>query len=309
MSTQQTWGQVIEGVSPRFNEIANRNQLVTWAEESQFALQAIQKNDKLASCVVATVQNAIINVAAVGLTLNPALGYAYLVPEAVKTKGADGRDVWVNECMLRVSFKGLMKIATDSGSIKWVKAEIVKANDTFTYNGPCEPPVHAMQPFSDRGKTVGVYCIAKTCDGDYLVDIMSAADIAKIKAAAKTKNVWDQWEDEMAKKAIIKRASKQWPKTDRENRLDQAVAVLNEYEGGETIEQKPSGRYSLEHKSLEEWQIENLKAAIAMAGISEETFCSHKSIVIDAVENLPAQKYEGAMNYLKAKSIPQEVQP
>jgi hypothetical protein len=32
---------------------------------------------------------------------------------------------------------------------------------------------------------------------------------------------------------MIKRASKQWPKTDRDDRLDRAIAVVNEYEGSE----------------------------------------------------------------------------
>lgn len=222
MTEQLTWPQVIEQVAPKFNQIATNQNLVTWAEESQFALQAIQKNDAIAKCHIHTIHNSVINVAAIGLTLNPALGYAYLVPE----KG---------ECNLKVSFKGLLKIATDSGSIKWVKAEIVKANDKFTYRGACTLPEHEMNPFGDRGATVGVYCVAKTFDSDFLVDVMSAKEIGKIRKAAKQDYVWSAWPDEMAKKAIIKRASKQWPKTDRDDRLDRAIAVVNEYEGSEDI--------------------------------------------------------------------------
>lgn len=222
MTEQLTWPQVIEQVAPKFNQIATNQNLVTWAEESQFALQAIQKNDAIAKCHIHTIHNSVINVAAIGLTLNPALGYAYLVPE----KG---------ECNLKVSFKGLLKIATDSGSIKWVKAEIVKANDKFTYRGACTLPEHEMNPFGDRGATVGVYCVAKTFDGDFLVDVMSAEEIGKIRKAAKQDYVWSAWPDEMAKKAIIKRASKQWPKTDRDDRLDRAIAVVNEYEGSDDI--------------------------------------------------------------------------
>lgn len=220
-----TWPQVIEAVAPKFKEIAHSQKLVTWAEESQFAIQALQKNDALAKCSTYTVQNAVVNVAAIGLTLNPALGYAYLVPE----KG---------ECNLKVSFKGLLKIATDSGSIKWVKAEIVKNNDKFTYRGACALPEHEMNPFGDRGQTIGVYCVAKTFDGDFLVDVMSAEEIVKIRKAAKQDYVWSAWPDEMAKKAIIKRASKQWPKTDRDDRLDRAIAVVNEYEGSVEITEK-----------------------------------------------------------------------
>lgn len=75
--SQLTWPQVIDQVAPKFNEIANNQKLVTWAEESQFAVQALQKNDTLQKCSVVTLQNSIINVAAIGLTLNPALGYAW----------------------------------------------------------------------------------------------------------------------------------------------------------------------------------------------------------------------------------------
>lgn len=225
-----TWPQLLERAASKFNQIADRHKLVTWVEECQFALMALQSNEKLALCAPVTVQNAIINVASIGLTLQPALGYAYLVPDSVKQG-----DVWVNVCTLKVSFKGLMKIATDSGSITWCKAEIVKEKDVFEYNGPCALPRHTMQPFGDRGKTVGVYCVAKTHDGDYLVDIMDAAEIQKIRSAAKTKTVWDAWPDEMAKKGIIKRASKQWPKTDQSERLDRAIEVVNEYEGSEAI--------------------------------------------------------------------------
>jgi len=268
MSEQLTWPQVIEQVAPKFNQIATNQNLVTWAEESQFAIQAIQKSDVLAKCHTHTVQNSIINVAAIGLTLNPALGYAYLVPE----KG---------ECNLKVSFKGLLKIATDSGSIRWVKAEIVKANDKFIYRGACTLPEHEMNPFGDRGATVGVYCVAKTFDGDFLVDVMSAEEIGKIRKAAKQDYVWSAWPDEMAKKAIIKRASKQWPKTDRDDRLDRAIAVVNEYEGSDDIklekditpkaEQLPAAKRPISNDGLNksmlkiansELSIETLKARI-----------------------------------------------
>jgi recombination protein RecT len=221
-SEVMTWAQAIDVVAPKFNQIATAQNLVTWAEESQFAMQAIQKSEHLAKCSVHTTQSAIINVAAVGLTLNPALGYAYLVPEG-------------GECNLKVSFKGLLKIATDSGSILWAKAEIVKAKDEFEYLGICTLPIHKMKPFEDRGDTVGVYCVAKTHQGDFLVDYMGMEDITKVKNAAKTKTVWTAWPDEMIKKAMIKRASKQWPKTDRDDRLDRAIAAINEYEGSEDL--------------------------------------------------------------------------
>lgn len=301
MNNQQlTWPQVIDQVAPKFNEIANTQKLVVWAEESQFAIQAIQKNDKLSQCQPHTVQNAVINVAAVGLTLNPALGYAYLVPEAEKAKDSNNREIWVQNCSLRVSFKGLLKIATDSGSILWAKAEIVKAKDTFKYRGPCELPLHEMDAFGDRGETVGAYCIAKTHQGDVLVDVMSAAEIAKIRGSAKQDGVWSKWPDEMSKKAILKRASKQWPKTDRDDRLDRAIAVVNEYEGSEELprqERDITPKNSIE--LVGDKEVEHLKLAIEIAGVTEDQFCAHKKISIASLSELPLARFAGAMGLLK----------
>jgi recombination protein RecT len=289
MSEQQlTWPQVIDRIGPKFNEIANRSQLVTWAEESQFSLQAIQKSDALAKCSLHTIQNAVINVAAIGLTLNPALGYSYLVPEA-------------GECNLKISFKGLLKIATDSGSILWAKAEIVREKDSFEYLGICTPPEHKMNPFSDRGATVGVYCVAKTNQGDYLVDYMDMTDITRVKNAAKTKNVWTAWPDEMTKKAMIKRASKQWPKTDKNDRLEKAVAHLNEDEGSEELPRKERDITPKEPVVVVgDADIESLRDALKVADYAEETFCKSAGIV--SLDQLALARFAGAMAHIQGKA-------
>ena len=215
----------------QFELIASKENLVAWAEESQFAVQILNKNATLQQCTPQSIQESITNVAAIGLSLNPAYGYAYLVPDGIKS----GQQ-WIKVCQLRVSFKGLVKIAVDSGAIKFVRAEIVRENDSFTYNGPMAAPVHQMNPFGDRGKVVGVYCIAKTPDNEYLTDVMSVDEINKIRAAAKQDGVWSKWFEEMAKKAIIKRASKQWPMGNGAERFSTAVAVVNDVEGSDSVE-------------------------------------------------------------------------
>ncbi|MBO9484330.1 recombinase RecT [Salinisphaera sp. G21_0] len=222
----QTPEQVIEAKQQDFIKIAEKDQLVHWQEESQFALQAWYKSEMLQKCSPVSIQNAIINVAACGLTLNPANGFAYLVPEYDKSTNQQ-------VCQLRISFKGLMKVAVDSGAIDYVKAEIVREKDTFEYLGPCEKPVHKMNPFTDRGEVVGVYCIAKTGKGDFLCDVMSKTEIDKIKSKAKTQFVWNDWYEEMAKKAIIKRASKQWPAAGNAQRFRETVKRIDEVEGNE----------------------------------------------------------------------------
>jgi len=221
----------IQKVKSKFLSIieANPDIKVEWQKESMFAMQQLYKTDfatKVAANNPRSVQNAVINVASIGLSLNPATSYAYLVP----------RD---NQICLDISYRGLIKIATDTGSIMWAKADVVYSSDSFEYNGPAEKPTHKADVFSaDRGEVVGVYCVAKTCDGDYLVEVMSEKEVNDIKSKSMSASgngakysPWTTFPNEMRKKAVIKRASKTWPKTDRHERLDNVIEYVNREEG------------------------------------------------------------------------------
>lgn len=217
-----------------FQKLAPAN--LSYGDEEIFAIQMLTKNPfslKTANENPRSVQFAMINVASTGLTLNPAMGYAYLVP----------RD---RAIVLDISYKGLIKIATDAGSIKWVRAECVHEQDDFTYYGPAAAPTIQTNPFRDRGPIIGAYCIAKTVDGDILTEVMDLDAILKIRDASTaftngavgSKGPWESYFPEMCRKAVIKRARKTWPYSDQNERLAKAVEIANEAEGGYTFEQK-----------------------------------------------------------------------
>lgn len=210
--------EFVQRQEPLFMNAAT-DQSVTWAKESQYAMQLFQKNDFLTKTAMAnpvSAQNAIINVAAIGITLNPASKLAYLVP----------RDGMV---CLDISYMGLLHLAQATGSIKWGQCKLVYANDTYESNGLDTAPTHKYNAFGDRGEVVGGYCTIKTPDGDYLTEEMSLAEIKATEATSKAKNgPWKNFWAEMARKTIVKRASKYWPRADR---LDNAIHVLNEDEG------------------------------------------------------------------------------
>lgn len=201
------------------------DQSITWAKESQFAIQQFQKNDFLAKTAISnpiSAQNAIINVAAIGISLNPASKLAYLVP----------RDGMI---CLDISYMGLLHIAQAAGVIKWGQCKLVHASDTYETNGLDKAPTHKYNAFvtpEERGAVIGGYCTVKTADGDYLTEEMSLAEIEDIrkvsKAGTSPKGPWVNFWSEMARKTIVKRASKYWPRADR---LDNATDMLNETEG------------------------------------------------------------------------------
>ena len=195
-----------------------------WHKESQFAIQAFQGNDFLAKTAMSnptSAQNAITNLASIGISLNPALKYAYLVPRK-------------KAVCLDISYMGLLHLACMSGSILWGQAKVVYENDTYINNGLSKEPAHQYNPFGDRGQAIGVYCTVKTALGDYLTDEMSKAEVLAIKArspSAAGHSPWKTDELEMWRKTVVKRAYKYWPKCER---LAVAIQVLNE--GGEGID-------------------------------------------------------------------------
>lgn len=199
--------------------------------ECLFAKQQLLKNDytlRAAQANQNSLKAAILNVAAIGISLNPSSAHAYLVPR-------DGA------ICLDISYRGLVKLATDSGAIEWAKAVLVYEGDTFKWKGPAIPPEHEADVFakdridaSDPLKNLkGGYCLAKLATGEYMVDIMTADEILAVRDSSKAKNgPWrGVWAGEMAKKTLVKRASKSWPQSGGRDRIDTAIQILNDHEG------------------------------------------------------------------------------
>ena len=213
----------IYAAQERFEAVLSDKSL-NFEREAGFAIQVLGASDfamKTAMGNRQSVFNAVVNVAAIGISLNPAKRQAYLVPR-------DGR------ICLDISYMGLLDLAIQSGSILWGQAELVYSADGFDLNGFDKPPTHKRNPFSkERGEIVGAYVVVKTRDGDYLTTCMQIDEVFDIRnrsSAWKSGRScpWKTDEGEMIKKTVIKRAYKLWPKTDR---LDGAIHYLNTENG------------------------------------------------------------------------------
>lgn len=225
---------VVTETRDTFNAVRIADSMV-FEREAEFALQQLFRNEftlKVARANAQSVRDAVANVAAIGLTLNPALRLAYLVPR-------DGA------ICLDIGYLGLVQLALDGGSIRWVRCELVREKDSFEFTGPAAMPVHRFNPFgADRGPVVGVYCVAKTSDGDILADVMEIGEVHRIRDRSQSwksgkASPWKTDEGEMTKKTLIKRASKLWPKCDR---LMVAANYLNTVNGegfGEVTDVEP----------------------------------------------------------------------
>jgi recombination protein RecT len=110
---------------------------------------------------------------------------------------------------------GILKKVRQSGEISSITTQIVYENDPFKYwvDADGEHIKHEPNFFSDRGKIIGVYALAKTKDGGVYIDVMTVADIDKVRNVSRAKDggPWTQWFDEMAKKTALRRLSKRLP--------------------------------------------------------------------------------------------------
>lgn len=123
---------------------------------------------------------------------------------------------------------GILKKIRNSGELASIGAHVVYERDQFEYElGDDERIAHKPFLGADRGQPIAAYAIAKTKDGAIYREVMSVADIEKVRAASKAKNggPWFDWWDEMARKTVIRRLAKRLPSSAD---LDQVLDHDNE---------------------------------------------------------------------------------
>jgi hypothetical protein len=88
--------------------------------------------------------------------------------------------------------------------------QVVNEGDDFSFFKDSGRVIYSHRlkdPFANHKTIIGTYCIIKNNRGEFL-ETLNMEDIAKMKAVATTKNIWDAWESEMVLKSVIKRACK-----------------------------------------------------------------------------------------------------
>lgn len=291
MSKQLTIQDSVYSVEKEFNQVNSYK--MNFAKEAGFALQLLESSSFLMDSAKknpTALEYAIINLSSIGISLNPALKESYLVPRGGKI-------------CLDISYIGLIKLATDTGSILWVQAEIVKKNDKFTYNGVGQAPTHITDFFGDRGEMVGVYCVAKLSTGESLSTVMSVQEIKDIRdksSQASKSGPWVTFFEEMAKKTIIKRAAKLWPKSER---IQTAVEVLNEHEGIDFNSKTPHMDSPTNNEAPDDKTFSNIRALLKAKNKTEESlllYLATQSGVekIERLEDINAQQTEYAYRAL-----------
>lgn len=261
----------LRSIEGRFTEMAKSNIGINFENEANYACMILQNNSYLEGIArnnPSSLQAAVLNAAGSGISLNPVMKHAYLVPRYVNGS---------NMICLDVSYMGLIHLACQTKSVSWIHAEVARENDDFHVGSIDEAPQHKYKPFGgDRGEVVGVYCVAKLMDGSYLTRTMTIDEVNEIRDRSESwkayknpnKNVktspWLTDFEEMAKKTVIKRASKTWPRVD--SRFTKVVDVLNNTDGIDFKEEAGLPKPEIIDYKLREDQIEQVLGLLTELG-------------------------------------------
>lgn len=146
--------------------------------------------------------------AQLGLEPGGALGHAYLLPFENRKKG-------ITEVQFIVGYRGMLDLARRSGQIISIEARAVYAADRFHVALGLNPDLTHEPDWeaADRGPLRFVYAVAKLKDGGTQFEVMSRAEIERVRSQSKAgqNGPWVTHFDEMAKKTVIRRLFKYLP--------------------------------------------------------------------------------------------------
>ncbi len=278
--------------------------LVSWEKESMFAMQALVSNTLLQKCEPHSIRDSVINIASIGLSLNPVLKHCALIPRY-------NNQLKIYECHADPMYQGLIAIATDGGAVTNVWAEVVRDRDredgNFKYFAGTEPRIiHTPDPFMSeemRGDVIGAYCVCEIEGSKHpKVEFMSIEEIENVRDKSELwkkhkKGPWKDWFVEMAKKTVIKRAQKTWPKGT--GRLEKAVQLAHIADG-----YAEKGQTTIDATAVElinEDEAKELRAAARKSHLRVERI--YKAFNIDKMEELPKRDLEKLRNRINQAGL------
>lgn len=206
---------------------------------ARIAATEVRKNKALLNTEPTSFLGSVMQAAQLGLEPGSALGQAYLVP-------------YGNQCQLIIGYKGMIDLARRSGQVLSLNAYAVREGDDFNFQLGLKPDIHHVPSLeADRIKKpiTYVYAVATLKGGGYQFEVMSRAEVEAVRAKAKSKNIWNSYFEEMAKKTVIRRLFKYLPVSIEALEITNADAKR---EAGEKVE--PDDVINIEAVSVEDFE-------------------------------------------------------
>ena len=190
---------------PRLNEIAST--VLKPERLIRAVLGAARRTPELLECTPASIMQCVMISAQLGLEPNTPLGHFYLVPFKNRKTGK-------KEATPIIGYRGLVDLARRGGQVATIEAHIVHENDPHEVKFGRELKLwHTPCLKGDAGKPLFGYAVATMKDGAVQAEVMTWAEIMKIRDRSKAREngPWVTDPEEMGKKTVFRRLSKWLP--------------------------------------------------------------------------------------------------
>jgi recombination protein RecT len=194
--------QMLTTLLPEGMKVEKFQAIVVTAVADNMDLLEVDRNSLIKACLQA---------AELGLVLNKSMAEADILK------------VWNNkirkyEAQFRPRYKGLMKLALQTGEVLKIESRIVYENDEFEIIEGTSAGIVHKRKLSGRGGMIGAYCVWTLRNGESQFEVMSKEEILAIRdrSSSKTKEgkivgPWVTDEAEMWRKTVVRRATKYMP--------------------------------------------------------------------------------------------------
>ena len=164
----------------------------------------------LSKCTTTSIFRCMQQAAELALTPGSALGECYLIPFYNNQEKR-------HEAQFLIGYRGFIALARRSGSVRTIQAGVVYQGDHFEVERGLNEKLRHIPAFadSDPSKIIFAYAMARLDNGEAQWDVMTRAEIDRIRARSKSANSgpWVTDFAEMAKKTVVRRMSKLLPMT------------------------------------------------------------------------------------------------
>lgn len=168
---------------------------------ARIALTEIRKMPALASCTLSSFQSALLMASQIGLEVGSGFGHAYLIP-------------YGKECQLIIGYRGMIQLAHRSGLIKSMHVDVVYKDDIFECQSGINPVFKHEKSIGTPKKREDIilsYAYVHLLTGGFEFVVCEREDIDRIRSASRSRNIWTEHFEEMAKKTAVRRLFKIMP--------------------------------------------------------------------------------------------------
>jgi recombination protein RecT len=198
-------------------------------------IAALQSTPALLDCDRASLCQAVMTCAHLGLEPDGLLGQAWLVPSRGKVQLVPG-------------FRGFIALARNSGQVTSIHAQAVHRNDHFDYAYGLNERLEHVPAGGDRGEITHFYAYARFKDGGHHFDVMSRGEVdAAYRAGRVEDSAWVNGYAEMGKTAVIRRIAEYLPLA-----VQKAAALADLHEAGKNAALDEFGEIVVDLSAIEE---------------------------------------------------------